>query len=82
MAQLYPLYSKCREHAKNMMAEAPAFRKMFLSDRLSEAMGKKQTEEAKRIKAIIKGEANRNEWQGIQRVVKPNKAGARGRAHA
>ena len=76
LAQLYPLYSECREHAKTMMAEAPAFRKMFLSDRLSEAMGKKQTEEAKRIKAIIKGEANRKEWQGIQRVVKPNKAGA------
>lgn len=41
-----------------MMADAPALRKMFLSDRLSEVMSKRQTEEAKRIKAIIKGEAN------------------------
>ena len=53
LPQLYPLYGECREQAKRVMAEAPAFRKMFLSDRLSEAMDKKQTEEAKRIKAII-----------------------------
>ena len=58
------------------MAKAPTFRKLFLSERLTEAMDKKKTEEAKRIKAIIKGEAHRKEWQGIQRVVKPNKAGA------
>ena len=42
-------------------------------------MNQQKTNDAKRIKEIIKKEAHKREWQGIHRVVKPNKT--RGVSH-
>ena len=76
MDNLYVRYKTCKEHTKSLMAESPAFRKIFLSQQLIDAMNQQKTDDAKRIKEIIKREAHKRESQGIYCVVKPNKTGA------
>ena len=50
-------------------------RKQFLTDKLSDAMDKNKTDEAKRIREIIKQEAHSKEWKRIKGVTKPNQGG-------
>ena len=52
------------------------FRKQFLSQHLAEAVDKNKTDEAKRIKEVLKGEAHRKEWRRIKQVIEPDRAGA------
>ena len=49
-------------------------RKQFLSERLTEAVEQNKTEEALRLKNILKTEAHSKEWQGVHRVTGSDKA--------
>ena len=39
---LYVRYKTCKEHTKSLMAESPAFRKIFLSQQLIDVMNQKK----------------------------------------
>ena len=58
------------------MAQSPWMRKQFLAAKHQEALDKNNEAEAKRIKQILQGEAQRKQWQGIHNVTRLNKAGA------
>ena len=47
-----------------------------MSEKLQEALKNKKDEEARRIKAMLRHEAERKQWQGIHRVTKRDRAGA------
>ena len=47
------------------MADSPWMRKTFLSKNLADAIQNEQSDEAKRIKEVLRNEAERKEWQGI-----------------
>ena len=51
-------------------------RKQFISEKLEDALDCKNNKEAKWLKDILKGEAQRKQWLGIKMVTKMNKAGA------
>ena len=74
--ELYFRYKECRERTKELMANSAWMRKQFMSAKLSEAVEKNKTEEAKRIKEVLKSEAHRKEWMGIHRVTDLERAGA------
>ena len=69
-------YGYCREQTKHLLAEAPWLRKQFLSRKLEDAMLKHNEEEAKRTKEMMRREKQSRTWRSIQKVTKPNNAGA------
>ena len=76
LPELHVRYAQCREHAKGFMVESKAFRKAFLTEKMKEYMDNNKTTEATRIRNMLRGEANKKEWQVIKSVTKPNSAGA------
>ena len=74
--QLMAKYRICKEHTKEVMLKAPWLRKQFLSKKLQEALKEERLEEARRIKDILRHEAEKKQWLVIHRVTKRNKAGA------
>ena len=62
--ELYYRYKHCKEHTKLLMADPPWMRKMFLSQKLAAAIQNEQSDELKRIKEVLRNEAERKEWQG------------------
>ena len=58
------------------MADSLWMRKTFLSQKLANTIQNEQSDEAKRIKEVLRNEAERKEWQGIHRATKADRAGA------
>ena len=50
-------------------------RKRFLSEKLTDLIDRKKTEEAKKIKDVLISEAHKKQWQGLNQVMTPQKAG-------
>ena len=69
-------YGACRTQTKSLLAESPWLRKQFLSSKLDDAMRQHNDVEAKRVKQTLKSEQQRKTWGAIQRVTKPERAGA------
>ena len=59
--ELYARYSRCKEYTRSLMANSPWMRKQFLSEKLTEAVEQNKTEEALRLKNILKTEAHFSE---------------------
>ena len=74
--ELYFRYKECKEYTKSLMASSSWMRKQFMSAKLAEAVEQNKTEEAQRIKEVLKTEAHRKEWMGIHRVTDSERAGA------
>eukprot|EP00984_Skeletonema_dohrnii_P008234 scaffold3021_cov182-Skeletonema_dohrnii-CCMP3373.AAC.3 len=71
VADLVEMYHNCKEQARHYMAQSPWLRKTFLNDKMNVAIDQGNSEEANRIKGMLKAEAQRKTWQDIQRVTKP-----------
>ena len=69
-------YGHCREQTKRLLAESPWLRRQFLSRKLEDAMLNNDERDAKRTKEMLRRESQSKTWRSIQRVTKPNKAGA------
>ena len=69
-------YGHCRVQTKQLLAESPWLRRQFLSRKLEDAMLKHDETEAKRTKEMLRRESQSKTWGSIQRVTKPNRAGA------
>ena len=74
--ELYFRYRECKERTKELMANSSWMRKQFMSAKLAEAVEQNKTEDAKRIKEVLKSETHRREWIGIHRVTDAERAGA------
>ena len=61
MTQLLASYRECKDHTKEVMLKAPWLRKQFMSEKLQEALKNKKDEEARRIKAMLRHEAERKQ---------------------
>ena len=75
LKELYLRYKDCKEHARKMMADSPWMRRTFLSTKLREAIDKKDKENETAIKQVLRSEAEKREWNGINATTKPNKTG-------
>ena len=64
------MYKRTKEQTRHLLADAPYLRKHFLHEKLNDAIANEREAEATRVKAILKGEAQRKCWQGIKRVTK------------
>ena len=73
--ELYLRYKTCKEQTRRLMAQSPWMRKRFLSERLTDLIDRKKTEEAKKIKDVLISEAHRKQWQGVHQVINQEKAG-------
>ena len=74
--ELYFRYRECKERTKELMASSSWMRKQFMLAKLAEAVEQNKTEDAKRIKEVLKAEAHRKEWMGIHRVMGLERVGA------
>ena len=74
--ELYRGYKDCKEQTKRYMAESPWMRKQFLTDKLLAAIDSDRTEEAKRVKDMLRNEAQKKEWAGIKRSMGNGGSGA------
>ncbi|KAK1748959.1 hypothetical protein QTG54_000898 [Skeletonema marinoi] len=71
VTDLVEMYHNCKEQARHYMAQSPWLRKTFLYDKMNVAIDQANSDEANRIKGMLKAEAQRKTWQDIQRVTKP-----------
>jgi sentrin-specific protease 1 len=71
VTDLVEMYHNCKEQARHYMAQSPWLRKTFLNDKMNVAIDQGNSDEANRIKGMLKAEAQRKTWQDIQRVTKP-----------
>jgi hypothetical protein len=69
--ELVQMYRETKARAKEPMADSQYLRKNFLHEKLKEAIDGGLDQEAKSIKNILRGEAQRKTWQGIFRATKP-----------
>ena len=51
------------------MADSPWVRKQFLTDKLLAAIENNRAEEAKRVRDMLRNEAQKKEWGGIKRTM-------------
>ena len=51
------------------MADSPCMRKQFLTDKLLVVIEGNRAEEAKRVKDMLRNEAQKKEWGGIKRTM-------------
>ena len=63
--ELWEKYYECKRKCKKLLAESPWLRKLFLSQKLQTALDEERTQEANKIKAIIRGETQQRTWRGI-----------------
>ena len=68
--ELHAEHKECKAQAKKLMADAPWMRKVFLQSQLNDAVDEKREDDAKRIREIMRNEAQKREWRGIHRVTK------------
>ena len=73
---LYKRYTECKEHTKRYMVDSPWMRKQFLTDKLLAAIEGDRVEEAKRVKDMLRNEAQKKEWGGIKRTMGTGGSGA------
>ena len=59
--ELYFRYKECKEYTKSLTESSSWMRKQFMSAKLAEAVEQNKTEEAQRIKEVLKTEAHRKE---------------------
>ena len=69
--EVVQLYKETKARTRELMAASPYLRKHFLHEKLSDAVINERVDEAKRVEMILKGEAQRKQWQGIKRATKP-----------
>lgn len=68
---LVQMYLESKEQARFYMSQSPWLRKKFLNDKKNEAIDQGNSQEANRVKEMLRTEAQRKTWQEIQRVTKP-----------
>ena len=61
MDQLIVKYKICKGHMKKVMLRAPWLHKQFLSGKLQQASTEERLEEARRIKDILRHEAEKKQ---------------------
>jgi len=76
LRELMMQYGACRSQTKSLLSESPWMRQQFLAHKLDEAKRQEKDEEAKRVNSILRKERQKRTWSSLQRVVKPDKAGA------
>jgi endonuclease/exonuclease/phosphatase family metal-dependent hydrolase len=69
--EVVEMYRETKAHTKDLMAESAYLRKNFLHEKLNDAIANGRDEEANRVRSVLRGEAQRKQWQGILRATKP-----------
>ena len=69
-------FRACKEETKRHLAQSPWMRRQFLTDKLREALQKHDSEEAQRVKDILRNENQARQWAGIRRGLNQKRTGA------
>ena len=72
LSQLVSQYRECKEHTKRLLAESPWMRRNYISEKLQAAIESEREEEATRLRAMLRAEAQAKAWRSIKGVTVPS----------